>query len=128
MPQPPPNHTIDPWRALVRHAVMSEEIESGKRRPVLVRRRTTAALKMPVISDESRAQYEYELTERAGRYMDANMHAAAYTEEEEARIAAEADRLAFDDLGCVEFWDYLQSTGGYCGPTDDDVEEMERAA
>jgi hypothetical protein len=39
---------------------MSEEIESGKRRPVLVRRRTTAALKMPVISDESRAQYEYE--------------------------------------------------------------------
>jgi hypothetical protein len=95
MPQPPPNYTIDPWRALVRHAVMSEEIESGKRRPVLVRRRTTAALKMPVISDESRAQYEYELTERAGAYMDAGMS------------EQEADRLALDDLGCLEFWDFL---------------------
>ncbi len=116
MPQPPPNYTIDPWRALVRHAVMSEEIESGKRRPVLVRRRTTAALKMPVISDESRAQYEYELTERAGNYMDAGM-----TEQE-------ADRLGFEDLGCVEFWDYLQSTGGLCGPVNDEESELWRAA
>jgi hypothetical protein len=116
MPQPPPNYTIDPWRALVRHVVMSEEIENGKRRPVLVRRRATAALEMPVISDESRAQYEYELTERAGSYMDAGMS------EQEADIEATAD------LGCVEFWDYLQSTGGYCGSTDDEVEEMERAA
>ena len=117
MPQPPPNHTVDAWRALVRHAVTSEEVESGKRRPVLVRRRTTAALKMPVISDESRAQYQYELTERAGAYMDAGMS------------EQEADRLALDDLGCLEFWDYLQSTGGRCGPVDDNgVEEMECAA
>jgi len=117
MPQPPPNYTIDPWRALVRHAVMSEEIESGKRRPVLVRRRTTAALRMPVISDESRAQYEYELTERAGAYMDAGFS------------DVEADALALDDLGCVEFWDYLQGTDGRSGTIgDDEVEEVERAA
>jgi hypothetical protein len=95
MPQPPPNYTIDPWRALVRHAVMSEEVESGKRRPVLVRRRATAALEMPVISDESRAQYEYELTERAGRYMDSGFS------------DVEADTLAIQDLGCLEFWDFL---------------------
>jgi hypothetical protein len=94
---------------------MTEEAESGKRRPVLVRRRTTAAPKMPVISDESRAQYEYELTERAGAFMDAGLS------------EVEADARAVSDLGCIEFWDYLQSTGGYCGPTDD-VEEMERAA
>jgi hypothetical protein len=71
---------------------------------------------MTVISDESQAQYEYELTERAGHYMDAGM-----TEQD-------ADRLALDDLGCVEFWDYLQSTGGLCGSDEDEVEEMERAA
>ncbi len=116
MPQPPPNHKVDAWRALVRHALMTEEVESGRRRPVLVRRRTSAAPKITVISDESRAQYEYELTERAGNYMDAGM-----TEQE-------ADRLAFDDLGCVEFWDYLQSTGGLCGPDKDEIAEMERAA
>ena len=116
MPQPPPNYTIDSWRALVRHTVMSEEIESGKRRPVLVRRRTTAALKMPVISGESRAQYECELTERAGRYMDAGFS------------DVEADIEATADLGCVEFWDYLQGTDGRSGSTDDEVEEVERAA
>ncbi len=116
MLQPPPNHTVNAWRALVRHALISEEIESGKRRPVLVRRRTTAALKMPVISDDSRAQYEYELTERAGAYMDAGFS------------DVEADALALEDVGCVEFWDYLQSTGGRCGAADDEVEEMERAA
>ncbi len=116
MPQPPPNHKVDAWRALVRHALMTEEAESGRRRPVLVRRRTSAAPKMTVISDESQAQYECELTERAGAYMDAGM-----TEQE-------ADRLAFEDLGCVEFWDYLQSTGGLCGPDEDEIAEMERAA
>ena len=129
MPQPPPNHKVDAWRALVRHALKTEESESGRRRPVLVRRRTSAAPKITVISDESRAQYEYELTERAGAYMDVLMDATAvYTEEEEARITAEADRRALDDLGCVEFWDYLQSTGGLCGPDKDEIAEMERAA
>ncbi len=116
MPQSPPDHKVDAWRALVRHALMTEEAESGRRRPVLVRRRTSAAPKMTVISDESRAQYEYELTERAGHYMDAGT-----TEHV-------ADHLAFDDLGCVEFWDYLQSTGGLCGPVNDEIAEMERAA
>ena len=116
MPQLPPNHKVDAWRALVRHALMTEEAESGRRRPVLVRRRTSAAPKMTVISDESQAQYEYELTERAGNYMDAGM-----TEQE-------ADRLAFEDLGCVEFWDYLQTTGGRCGPVNDEESELWRAA
>ncbi len=117
MLQPPLNHAVDVWRALVRHALMTEEIESSRRRPVLVRRQTTAAPKMSVISDESRALYKHELTERAGLYMDAGLP------------EAEADARAVADLGCVEFWNYLQSTGGRCGPVDDAwAEEMERAA
>ncbi len=117
MPQSPPNHTVNAWRALVRHAVMTEEAESGRRRPVLVRRRTSAALKMPVISNESRAQYECELTERAGRYLEEmldheiDLHAPQAAD---IRALEEADRLALDDLGCVEFWAHMQSTGGHC--------------
>ncbi len=81
-----------------------------------MRRRTSAAPKIPVVSEASRAQYEYELTERAGSYMDAGL------------AQTEADARALEDFGCVEFWDYLQSTGGLCGPENDEVIEMEKAA
>ncbi len=83
---------------------------------MLVRRQTTAAPKMSVISDESRAQYEYELTERAGLYMDAGLP------------EAEADARALDDLGCVELWDYLQGTGGRCGSIEDELVTLKEAA
>ncbi len=115
MPQPPPNHTVNAWRALVRHAVMSEEVESGRRKPKLVPH-MRRPVQIPVVSEASRAQYEYELTERAGSYMDAGL------------AQTEADARALEDFGCVEFWDYLQSTGGLCGPENDEVIEMEKAA
>jgi hypothetical protein len=95
--------------ALERHANFADDPP-----PVIERKRVSRLFPSGKPTPDERAEYEYELTERAGAYMDANMHAAAYTEEEEARIAAEADRLALDDLGCAEFWAYMQSTNGLC--------------
>ncbi len=96
--------------ALERHADFADDP------PVIERKRVSRLFPSHKATPDERAEYQYELTERAGRYMDAGM-----TEQE-------ADRLALDDLGCVEFWDYLQSTGGLYGPDKDEIAEMERAA
>ena len=88
-------HQGDGWKALARHALMTEELESGKPRPVPVKRRISTALRITAISNESRVQYEYEFTERVGIKMDAGM------------AEAEAQNEAFEELGCVEFWDWL---------------------
>ncbi|MDQ3255397.1 MAG: hypothetical protein M3R15_16105 [Acidobacteriota bacterium] len=82
--------------ALERHADFADDP------PVIERKRVSRLFPSLKATPDERAEYQYELTERAGRYMDAGM-----TEQE-------ADRLAFDDLGCVEFWAHLQSTGGLC--------------
>ena len=97
------------WNALVRHANFADDP------PVIERKRVSRLFPSGKPTPDERAEYEYELTERAGHYMDALMDATAvYTEEDEARITAEADRRALDDLGCVEFWAHLQSTNGLC--------------
>jgi hypothetical protein len=79
---------VDAWGALVRNALVVGEPPSAA-----VRRFSSAALRPPAISAERREEYEYELMERAGFYMDGGLS------------QAEADRLALDDLGCVEYWD-----------------------
>ncbi len=88
---------VDAWKALTRHAVMTEEVESRKPPPVPVKRRSPAAPRMPAISHESRAQYDYEFTERVGIKMDAGM----------AEAGAECEAL--EELGCVEFWDCVNA-------------------
>jgi hypothetical protein len=60
------------------------------------------AMKIPEVSDEARAEYEYELIELAGRYMEGD----------EDMSTAQADRLALDDMGCVEFWDLAREREG----------------
>jgi hypothetical protein len=49
----------------------------------------------PIISAEVRARYKRELAERARHYITSGI------------LREEADRLALDDLGCVEFWDFM---------------------
>lgn len=97
-------------RALARHAHMTGETESGVRPLVVVGRRASRMnFQRVVISDDARAQYHFELTEHAGRLMD-----AGYSEQE-------ADMLAVAELGCLEFWDFLN-------PTETDVQTMKVAA
>ena len=86
---------VDGWKALARHALMTEELESRQPRPVPVKRRISTALRIAAISNESRVQYEYEFTERVGIKMDAGM------------AEAEAQNETFEELGCVEFWDSM---------------------
>jgi hypothetical protein len=98
MPLLEPGDAAAAWRALVRHAVMTEEFEAGRTRPVLVSRRRSAALTMPEISAESRAQYECEFAERVGIMMDGGV-----PEEE-------AEQAALMELGCLEFWDFINDS------------------
>lgn len=86
---------VDATKALARHALMTEEVESRRPRPVPVKRRISVVPKMPAISNESRAQYKYEFTERVGTKMDAGI------------AVAEAKREALAELGCLAFWDYM---------------------
>ncbi len=53
------------------------------------------------VSDEDRAEYELELNEQAGRYMDAGLS------------EQEASARAFDDLGCLEFWRYVRQVNAW---------------
>jgi hypothetical protein len=83
--------------ALVRHALMAAAVENGTwyTRPIVSR--MSARQPEEPISAESRAQYDYELLECAGRLMD------------DGRSQSEADALALDAMGCVEFWEYASA-------------------
>jgi hypothetical protein len=98
MLSPDENHVVNPHRALERHAVMCEEFESGKRPAARIGSPARRVMRPPVVSAEVRAEYGYELVELAGRLMDSD---ASLSE-------ADADRLALEQLGCVEFWDYAR--------------------
>lgn len=52
------------------------------------------------ISDEDTEDYNFLLLETSGRYMDMGLN------------QEEADRLVFDDLGCIEFWQYVKQING----------------
>lgn len=88
--------------ALTRNAVAAEQ--PPPRPSPLAARQLSRALSLPEPTAEERAEYEYELTEAAGRYMDAGCS------------EAEADRLAFDDLGHVQFWLELRGRRGQYPP------------
>ncbi|MDQ3253567.1 MAG: hypothetical protein M3R15_06625 [Acidobacteriota bacterium] len=104
-------YTDRAWNALVRHADFADEP------PVIERKRVSRLFPSLKPTPDERAEYEYELTERAGRYLEYMLdHEIDFQAPQEADIRAlqEADRLALDDLGCVEFWAHLQSTNGLC--------------
>jgi len=65
MRQSTPDHKLDAWRALVRHANFADEP------PVIERERVSRLFPSLKATPDERAEYEYELTEHAGRYMDA---------------------------------------------------------
>ncbi len=67
----------------------------------------------PPIGDDDREDYQVELTEAAGRLMDAD--------ERLFENPAEADRIAVLDLGCVEFWQYAREVNAYCDSKRADV-------
>ena len=99
------------WNALVRHANFADDP------PVIERKHVSRLFPSLKPTPDERAEYEYELTERAGRYLEELLdHEIDFQAPQEADIRAleEADRLALDDLGCVEFWAHMQSTDGRC--------------
>ncbi len=97
--------------ALVRYANFADDP------PAIERKRVSRLFPSLKATPDERAEYEYELTERAGRYLEEMLdHEINFDAPLAADIRAlqEADRLALDDLGCVEFWAHMQSTGGLC--------------
>ena len=110
--------TVNARHALIRHAVMTEQIEKGLWRFKIIKR-PRSGYKPPYVSAEAKEQYQFELLERAGSYMDAGVP------------EAQADAYALDDLGCVEYWDYIRRGGALCGPLPDEnvsAKDVERAA
>jgi hypothetical protein len=88
---------VDARLALVRHALMTAAVENGTWYIKPIVSRISARQPEKLILAESRAQYDYELLERAGRLMDDGLS------------QSEADALALDAMGCVEFWEYASS-------------------
>lgn len=82
------------WAALCRDAANWEACQT-RNREFKVKSKTQVEY-LPYIPSEIREEYAHELLEVSGRYMD-----VGHTEQE-------ADRLAIDDLGCVEFWGFMR--------------------
>jgi hypothetical protein len=104
-------HTDRAWNALERHAKFADDP------PPVERKRVSRLFPSGKPTPDERAEYEYELTARAGRYLEEMLdHEIDFDalQEADSRALEEADRLALDDLGCAEFWAYMQSTNGLC--------------
>jgi hypothetical protein len=93
IPRRGPGIEPNAYEALTRHALAAETAT----RTVSAKRKTPPSMLPPFIPAEVRARYKYELAERAKHYLASGM------------VRDEAERLALDDLGCVEFWSLLKN-------------------
>ena len=94
----PDGYVIDPWRALMRHADMTAEVEARPRQSVSpFRRPRHPAFAADRLTADERAQYQLELDERTAIKLCSGM--------DEATAAAQARA----ELGCPEFWAFVNA-------------------
>jgi hypothetical protein len=87
--------TFEGWCRIVRHGEMTDEFEHGRWKAKVVKV-PRSGYRPPVASAEAREDYDFEMRERAFKYMDAGLS-------EERAFA-----LVKDEMACPEVWDLLR--------------------
>ncbi len=90
-----PNMVVNARLALIRHGVMTSEFEAGRWKPKAVKAPRSGVV-APVASADVREEYDFEMRERAFRYMDAGIS------------DERAFERAYEEMGCAEVWDLLR--------------------
>ncbi len=90
-----PNMVVNARLALIRHGVMAAEKEAGRWREKVVKAPRSGVV-APVASVDVREEYDFEMRERAFRYMDAGIS------------DERAFERAYEEMGCAEVWDLLR--------------------
>ncbi len=102
------------YAAIVRNALAADD------KPVrVIRKRTRNVLPVDPIPDDAREQYEHELNELMFRIMDERgLHDFdESTLHDRAEPSAEIKQAAVSELGCLEFWDLMNSQPAFFGAT-----------
>jgi hypothetical protein len=64
------------------------------------------------INDEDQEEYKFLLIERAAYYSEQGLSDDV------------ADKLALDDFGCIEFWQYLEQVNRWCDDRRTDTKKV----